>query len=312
MLKRFSVDTHPNLITLLATWKHGDDYFLLFPWAPYDLLGYWERHRNPSVCFGEVYCASKQLLGIVDALRQIHNYQGSIPVDGREGVNYGRHGDIKAENILVFHDPTSATSDDEPLSRRMVLADLNLGRFNSDGSKSTVPNHMWTGTPNLRTPECDIEGRTISRSWDIWALGIFYLDYAIWLLLGYDALEQFTNDRRSSYPLLGRKVYMRLYFDVRILGGMTVIVIKKVVTEVSSTCVLLNLSRQASYPTPAALELPLVPADPLPIDQIPTPCIPADTDTTSDVRQTSFPREMLPLYPRPARFNTRSLVDRRN
>src|SRR5579862_1335299 len=90
----------------------------MFPYADSNLRKYWEDRPHPSFDEPTVVWSLKQLAGIADALLLIHNFKTTYPlspIDGkarlqggarlsvREGEElFGRHGDIKPENILWF------------------------------------------------------------------------------------------------------------------------------------------------------------------------------------------------------------------
>jgi serine/threonine protein kinase len=160
----------------------------------------------------------------VAGLCEIHHYKGEVAVEEREGVNYGRHGDIKPENILLFSDP------DEPLGR-LVLSDFGSGQFNSRASASQVPNERARQTRMYQPPESDIEGGTISRSSDIWTLGCVFLEFTTWLLGGYSLVEDFENSRMSPY-IYGNGIRFNIYFDVARHRGKHFLIVKEAVAKV--------------------------------------------------------------------------------
>ncbi|KAF2748389.1 kinase-like protein [Sporormia fimetaria CBS 119925] len=198
MLKKFSGAFHDHLATLLMTWEVGAHHYFLFPWAFCDLDEYW-RLKGMEVPFacdtGHMDKAgmtwlSSQILGMTSALRLIHNppWDRLKPEERR----WGRHGDIKPENILFYH------SEKHPMGI-FVIADFGLGALNSDKSRSNIPGAEIPRTPGYRPPECDLEGGVISRSFDIWTYGCLLLELVCWALGGAALRERFDIDRTSPY-----------------------------------------------------------------------------------------------------------------
>jgi serine/threonine protein kinase len=138
MLKRFSGAFSEHLIRLLMTWDIGGRHYFLFPMAGYDLDRYWEDESKKifvdpntnQMHIDDATWISWQILGLTNALHIIHNpsHLNLAP----EEQKYGRHGDLKAENILFYR------------SRKypkgiFVIADFGLCAFNTDQSRSNVP-----------------------------------------------------------------------------------------------------------------------------------------------------------------------------
>lgn len=226
-LKRFNGKIHPHLVTLLATFSQAEYYHMIFPWAECDLDQYWEDHPEPYPGDADlVRWLSRQCLGIMEAVSVIHN-----PSYSTSEKQYGRHGDIKAENILWFK-----SRPDNPNDRGiLVISDFNLTAINSDKSRSMQPNTGLKMTPSYRPPECDIKGGTISRNFDIWTLGCLYLELVCWLLRGHAGKTRFDEERTTTL-IFGTKT--NIYFDIQerknTAPGMYVFKVKDVVSRVSS------------------------------------------------------------------------------
>ncbi|KAH7150951.1 kinase-like domain-containing protein [Fusarium sp. MPI-SDFR-AT-0072] len=189
MLKRFSGRTHPHLVTVLCAFSCEEERSFIFPNASYDLSEYLEKHEPPTQKNGTLWI-SNQFLGLMGALDTIHN-----PKHLHQGVTqrYGRHGDIKCDNILCFK--RSGTQNDVVL----VISDFGLSAFNTDKSRSNIPNKNVPPVPGYRPPECDIEGGTISRAFDVWTIGCLYLELITWFLGGSDYVEEFSNKRTTIF-----------------------------------------------------------------------------------------------------------------
>lgn len=183
MLKRFNGHVHPNFVTLLATFTYQDRNHLIFPWAECDLYSYWEHNGAPSTS-GDFLWLSEQILGLATALNLIHNPSLKDVSTGE----YGRHGDVKPENILWF----KSTHDTRGI---FVITDLGLSSMNSDKSRSNVPNNAVAFSVTYRPPEVDIEHGYISRSSDIWSLGCMFLEMISWMLGGWESVKSFSLAR---------------------------------------------------------------------------------------------------------------------
>ncbi|KAK1510612.1 protein kinase [Colletotrichum costaricense] len=209
MLRKFeSENAHEHLISLLTTWSQKGFFYFLFPWAECDLVKYWEIHSEPDMGEDLVRWVARQTAGMAAGLARIHEYPGKVDGNTENAVKYGRHGDIKPDNILWFR-----SSMGDP--GRLVISDFGLGVFNSKRSRSNIPNNSGIGrTPTYRPPECDIEGAMISRSWDIWTLGCVYVEFVTWLLGGWELSEDFAEYRMTRSSIWGQEFKSDIYFDI--------------------------------------------------------------------------------------------------
>ena len=177
----------------------------MFPRAEGDLRSFWQDTPIPSFNHKQVSWSLKQFLGIASGLRNIHVHQDSVkatqpskPItEYREVIQgverYGRHGDIKLENILWFH-----SSNHEPEGRGILkIADFGLGRFHGQDTRSRVNPDYIRGSPTYEPPECKLH-QSVSRAYDMWSLGCLYLEFVTWLLKRWDAVEKFADARCSS------------------------------------------------------------------------------------------------------------------
>jgi len=202
MLKRFG-GQRPNIVTLLATFacKEGlnnERYYLLFPWADSDLLGFWQKLEKPKRDHQNLCWISNQCYGIIDAIAYIH--EPGITNDKNEPL-YGRHGDIKPENVLWF------CRDQKEI---LVLSDLGLAAEHRDATRSNIPGLSVPVTPNYRPPECDIDGPEgfINRSFDIWTLGCLFMEFIVWILRGWEGRQRFKIERCSTnIDVAGKDIY---------------------------------------------------------------------------------------------------------
>lgn len=229
-LTRFNGKVHPHLVTLLGTFSQGGHHNLIFPWAECDLDKYWETHPNPNPhSAGLIGWISKQCMGIMEAISFIHGE----PVQGSAFLStpkpFGRHGDIKAENILWYKSRPGDPSDRGIL----VLSDFGLAAMHSEKSRSMEPNFTVSVTPSFRPPECEIEGAKVTRAFDIWTLGCLFLELACWLLRGKDGKQRFDDDRNTPFI---RGTNADVYFDIQQrlndTSGQFVFMVKEVVSRV--------------------------------------------------------------------------------
>ncbi|KAH8802630.1 kinase-like domain-containing protein [Xylogone sp. PMI_703] len=187
-LKRFNGLVHDHLVTLLTTFTLNKRYYFLFPYADSTLDQYWEK-RDPNWDLLTVRWVSKQCSGIMAAIDSIHDPKH---LQNLTVMKYGRHGDIKPDNILWFQ------SSKDP-NGILVVSDMGLSSFNRDTSRSNIPNSRIPKVPGYRPPECDVQGGTISRAYDIWTLGCLFLELLTWSLGGWKLVEQFQEKRKSVY-----------------------------------------------------------------------------------------------------------------
>lgn len=109
-LQRLHNADHPNLLSLLATYKYRGSYHLVFPWAESDLRRLWQSTDNPQQPGkDEMRWLANQCASIADALKSVHAGAESWlkttddPAGQQRLMNkIGIHGDIKPENIFIF------------------------------------------------------------------------------------------------------------------------------------------------------------------------------------------------------------------
>lgn len=171
------------------TWTLNDQYYLLFPLARYDLEDYWSHFASPLLSPGMTRWMLKQIVGITKALGYIHDPSDSQPTNNLgvpDDRKYGRHGDLKPDNLLVY--------DSHEDCRGIVLvADLGLATLNSVVSR-TQSNTKTRCGPRYKAPEFNIKGFKIRRSCDIWALGCVLIEWVCWALEGNAVRLQFLED----------------------------------------------------------------------------------------------------------------------
>lgn len=197
---------------------------MIFPWAEQDLDLYWENNPHPDLKdVGLIQWISKQCLGIIEAVSLIHN-----PTHLGAAERFGRHGDIKAENILWYK---GSKLYDRGI---LVISDFGLAAINSAKSRSMLPNNSASlkFTPSYRPPECDTLGGKITRAFDVWTLGCLYLELVCWLLRGTRGRKNFEAARTTTF-ISGARV--DIFFDIKHSGKDDknyVFMVKEVVSKV--------------------------------------------------------------------------------
>ncbi|KAI1387836.1 kinase-like protein [Hypoxylon trugodes] len=195
-LRKYSYGIDKHLIPLLATIEKDDDagkYYLLFPKANGDLRHLWKTQFMANPDNATVRWMAEQCLGIAKALSMLHQDQDKYKDEGYP--IYGRHGDIKAGNILWFSKPGNPG----PTGWRLVLSDFGLMRFHRAVSISVQTASKLKKTLTYQAPEFDIAGAKVSRKSDIWALGCTYLEFVTCCISGPQAVEtEFPSCRGES------------------------------------------------------------------------------------------------------------------
>lgn len=202
VLRRFSGDAHPHLVSLLSAFQKGTNYYLLFHWASGDLKNFWKT-QNPGPALDRecLLWMLEQFRGIAGGLQHIHHYKESYKTrrlvtthpNDKEPI-FGRHGDIKPENLLLFKRKTI------PNDRGIIqLSDFGLARFHSEFSRSGIrPSRLIGCSPTYRPPEVDFKEGKVSRAYDIWSLGCVLLEFVTWHLGGWTLLDHYVHKRKQK------------------------------------------------------------------------------------------------------------------
>ncbi|KAL2870349.1 protein kinase family protein [Aspergillus lucknowensis] len=177
--------SHRHLIELLFTYQKEKSYHFVFPWADGNLKDYWEDNPDPVLCPQLLTWSLEQMVGIASGLSFFHEFTNS-DLTSSENHRFGRHGDIKAQNILRFK-----VSDDPGI---LKIADLGLASVRGERSRSKVDPDGVIPSPTYSPP--DVQRRCwISRKFDIWSLGCLYLEFLTYLILGYGGIPEFSSRR---------------------------------------------------------------------------------------------------------------------
>lgn len=249
MLVTFSGDSHKHLISLLATYQQGNEYYLIFPWARGDLRSYWrDINPEPAVTHDTMAWMAEQCYGIARGLYKIHRHEtayfrtsGNNPFVPKELISgrsrsgslelFGRHGDIKPQNILWFDGSTE--EDGRPM---LKITDLGLAEFKTSIAKIYKTPSKVSMTAAYRPPEYDTENGKVGQSHDIWALGCLYLEMIAWFLGGWNLVQEFERMRvaETTGPRSPGDTECT-FFKVKSISehGVWEVVVKPTVTNVS-------------------------------------------------------------------------------
>lgn len=254
MLMTFSGNAHPHLISLLATYEQFSKFHLVFPLAEADLQSYWkDKHPHPAMDHDTVLWVAKQCHGISHGLSKIHrhntvnfnrlNYEEFQQISHDSGIQsltsnghlwqlqlFGRHGDIKPQNVLWFQDHRNRAD-----RGVLKITDFGLAEFKTSTSNIYKPSNRTAVSRPYRSPECDIIGGSVGQSHDIWALGCLYLEFIAWLLGGWTLVDEFQRDRRKSEPTdYYDRITDGVFFTIQegSGGGLAVPVVKLAVSKV--------------------------------------------------------------------------------
>jgi serine/threonine protein kinase len=115
---------------------------------------------------------------------------------------YGRHGDIKPENILWSDERIKDKEDHLNEEGLLLIADFGLMDFRTRVSRSKILAENIHGSPTYAPPESRLR-KNISRAYDIWSLGCVYLEFLTWLVCGWEDLKRFSPVRGETGPVHG-------------------------------------------------------------------------------------------------------------
>ncbi|RSL65884.1 hypothetical protein CEP54_004021 [Fusarium duplospermum] len=190
----------PHVIELLATFKRGEEFSFLFPWADGGNLTEL-MNKEPSELLGSRPDASriltrwlaKQCAGIAKGLRGMHNakpkFRSNDDSDKDEWKdNYGIHGDLKPENILRFKG--------EDLGE-LKLSDFGLTKFHTIATRSKQPGN-GPMSPTYASPEQTKDFLYVSRRSDVWALGCVFSMLLTWAIRGPAAVKAYDKARHDE------------------------------------------------------------------------------------------------------------------
>ncbi|KAF8848656.1 kinase-like protein [Acephala macrosclerotiorum] len=143
---------------------------------------------------------AEQCLRIAEALSVIHQDQEEknptrADEDGEQ--LYGRHGDIKPDNILWFGEHIECKN-----AGTLVLADFGIAKAHRSMTKSLSDPEKAKNSPTYKSPEFESNGHLkIGRKSDIWGLACTWIEFITWYLKGWQAVDvEFPNRRDETDP----------------------------------------------------------------------------------------------------------------
>lgn len=181
---------HPNICPLLAAYRYGDKYNMLFPFADCNLRTYWEKRKAPQGHTLERLEFLTEIAALTEGLKKIHIVESEPGVSARI-QHCGYHRDLKPTNILNK-------------GRRFMIADFGLTRFKQlspealkrEGSAGSGIPFKW-GLSTYRAPECG-EPQKAGRAADIWSLGCIFAEVMAYVVLGNDGPKDFSARRAKD------------------------------------------------------------------------------------------------------------------
>ncbi|KAK5631515.1 hypothetical protein RRF57_007229 [Xylaria bambusicola] len=181
---------HPHLIRQISTIQQGKSYYIIFPWANGgNLSEFWKSPHTRQIPKPQLltWCL-QQMFGLADALFALHHKLGDHKLDGM----HCRHGDLKPENILHFKGSGNCEHG------TLVIADVGVSKVHFVGTdlRHDKTNEKAT-TPCYEPPEAETDNKR-PRRYDMWSLGCIFMEFTIWFLEGYGAIEDFKKQRRGN------------------------------------------------------------------------------------------------------------------
>jgi serine/threonine protein kinase len=193
VIRRFSNNAHPHIVSLLVAYEWNDSYHFIFPEARSTLAEFWKSPDIfPLTEEGDVLLwMVEQCRGLAAGLCQLHRHEtesgksllepesGLRPqnsrMHGRMKLIYGWHGDIKPENILWF--PGSGTN-----MGTLKIADFGIAQFSTNLQSSR---ESLGFSPTYSAPEFSSSTSSLTNALcDVWALGCVYLEALAWAIGG--------------------------------------------------------------------------------------------------------------------------------
>ncbi|KAK4160905.1 hypothetical protein QBC43DRAFT_303495 [Cladorrhinum sp. PSN259] len=162
--------------------------YAIFPWANGGHLEqFWERQDNSQNHPELIMWSLEQALGLADAIRALH------------GSSF-RHGGIKPQQVLHFYDKGHSKS------KRLGKLVLDVGMSQLlEYPQLTNVRHWVTRTTlsicSYEAPEAEHDEQNDippSQKYDQWSLGCMFLEFSVWLLYGFDAVQVFRRRGRNS------------------------------------------------------------------------------------------------------------------
>ncbi|KXH50740.1 hypothetical protein CSIM01_01589 [Colletotrichum simmondsii] len=205
-----------HILKLCATFKIGEKYSFLSPWAEGGNLDqFWEKCptevRDITRMHELLRWVAEQCHALAEALQSIHKVrlkalerakQPQVAEDAETDLDtsiYGIHGDIKPENILLFDCHSNTSHGDIGI---LKLADFGLTNFHGRKSRTWRLQRANTDSrhpaPTYSAPEFVHPEGFNSRKADIWALGCVFSEFLTWVVSGNEAVETYGKFRAEE------------------------------------------------------------------------------------------------------------------
>lgn len=220
-LKRVMAKQHPNIVCLLGTMERQSTsesqrgqktskYYLIFPWADANLEDFITKKHpttdSPARGAMLVRWLAREILGLATALKLVHLSED----ENKDGKTLGRHGDIKPQNILWYHNHGQKED-----MGTLKLADFGAAEFHSEHSVN-IQSSLAQHSPTHRAPEHDIVD-TVSPKVDLWSLGAVLLELVVWYMCGHEGWNAFSYGRSADddgHRFVSVKLKLDKYFNV--------------------------------------------------------------------------------------------------
>ncbi|KAF4462791.1 serine threonine kinase [Fusarium albosuccineum] len=194
-----------HLLRIIGAFKQsqGQDqrerYFLLLEWAQGgNLREFWLKEGSLRLSDDQIRQYLQQILGLCEAIEELHKdgtaYRGGNSLrpaidqsQHHDGEGHVRHGDLKAANILIFPEETTAWLG------VLKIADLGLAKAHFEATAlRTQETRTKEATRQYLAPEMAMNPKQKrSRRFDIWSMGCILFESILWLLYGKDGLNAF-------------------------------------------------------------------------------------------------------------------------
>ncbi|KAK1657390.1 kinase-like domain-containing protein [Colletotrichum godetiae] len=184
-----------HLIRHLFFCERGQSYFIAFPWAEGgNLQEFWMLHTSNREY---MLWSLQQMLGLSGALRKLHD------------INF-RHGDLKPGNILHF--PRGGLGN-------LVIADVGISKVHTAATyERSISTYTRATTPSYEAPEATQKTKKPRpRRYDIWSMACIYLEFVIWMVHGFSAINSFAESREDRTSIIPTSNFYALRGDSAVI-----------------------------------------------------------------------------------------------
>lgn len=211
-LKKIRNQKKNHLTSLLAAYEtdNKQEFCLLFHWADGgNLRQFWEQQSHHDLDMSWFCWMAEQCRGLADGLSGIHcaklSHEEMVAALGPElgpiyedvSLNnakgderdYGRHGDIKPQNILWFCDDPNRWGHGV-----LKLTDFGIATFHRKETTTVLKIENAKATSTFMPPEFPSK-KFISRAYDVWSLGCVYMDFITWAIFGDTGVQEYRKKR---------------------------------------------------------------------------------------------------------------------